>query len=86
MKNPKVVFQAKVRLSTGICQGVAFGWGKRRVNVMADFVDPPTLLGDCFQVEARIIIWKGKEVLRIPASASAVLVSQDGRARGREVG
>jgi HlyD family secretion protein len=55
-------------------------------------VDPPTSLGDSFRVEARIIIWKGEGILKIPASALfrvgqnwAVFVHQEGRARRREV-
>jgi HlyD family secretion protein len=94
-KNPKADFQARVRLVEpwGFSMVSALGVEEKRVNVIADFVDPPTSLGDGFRVEARIIIWKGENVLKIPASALfrigqgwAVFVNQAGRARRREVG
>ena len=87
--------QARVRLVEpwGFTKVSALGVEEKRVNVIADFVDPPTSLGDGFRVEARIIIWKGEGILKIPASALfrvgqgwAVFVHQDGRARRREVG
>lgn len=87
--------QARVLLVEpwGFTKVSALGVEEKRVNVIADFVDPPTSLGDGFRVEARIIIWKGEGILKIPASALfrvgqgwAVFVHQDGRARRREVG
>jgi HlyD family secretion protein len=64
---------------------------EKRVNVIADFVDPPNSLGDGFRVEARIVLWKG-EVLKIPANALfrvgshwAVFVHENGRAKRRQV-
>lgn len=86
--------QARVRLVEpwGFTKVSALGVEEKRVNVIADFVEPPSSLGDGFRVEARIIIWKGEGVLKIPASALfrvgpgwAVFVNQDGRARRREV-
>lgn len=87
--------QARVRLVEpwGFTKVSALGVEEKRVNVIADFVDPPISLGDGFRVEARIIIWRGEGVLKIPASALfrvglgwAVFLNQDGRARRREVG
>ncbi len=87
--------KAKVRLVEpwGFTKVSALGVEEKRVNVIADFVDSPISLGDGFRVEAWIIIWKGEEVLKIPASALfrigqnwAVFVNQDGRARRWEVG
>jgi HlyD family secretion protein len=87
--------QARVRLVEpwGFTKVSALGVEEKRVNVIADFVDPPLPLGDGFRVEARIIIWKGENVLKIPTSAMfrigqgwAVFVNQEGRARRREVG
>jgi HlyD family secretion protein len=76
----------------GFTKVSALGVEEKRVNVICDFVDPPSPLGDGFRVEARIIIWKGKGVLKIPSSALfrlgrgwAVFVNQGGRARRREV-
>lgn len=77
----------------GFIKVSALGVEEKRVNVIADFVDPPISLGDGFRVEARIIIWKGEGVLDIPARALfrvgqgwAVFVHQDGRAKRGEVG
>ncbi len=87
--------QAKVRLVEpwGFTKVSALGVEEKRVNVIADFVDPSTSLGDGFRIEARIIIWKGEGILKIPASALfrvgsgwAVFVNQEGRAKRREVG
>lgn len=87
--------QAKVRLVEpwGFTKVSALGVEEKRVNVIADFVDPSTSLGDGFRIEARIIIWKGEGILKIPASALfragsgwAVFVNQDGRVKRREVG
>ena len=87
--------KASVRLVEpwGFTKVSALGVEEKRVNVIADFVDPPTSLGDGFRVEARIIVWKGEEVLKIPASALfrvgqgwAIFVNQEGRAKRREVG
>ena len=50
----------------------ALGVEEQRVNVIADFVDPPEkrpALGDAYRVEARIIIWEEENVLKIPTSA-----------------
>jgi HlyD family secretion protein len=87
--------QARVRLVEpwGFTKVSALGVEEKRVNVIADFVDPPLPLGDGFRVEARIVIWKGENVLKIPTSAMfrigqgwAVFVNQEGRARRCEVG
>jgi HlyD family secretion protein len=73
----------------------ALGVEEQRVYVIADFVDPPEkrqALGDAFRVEARIIIWEGTDVLKIPAGALfrqgenwAVFAVVDGRATLRLV-
>lgn len=73
----------------------ALGVEEQRVNVVADLVTPPSQraqLGDQFRVEARIIVWESKDVLKIPAGALfrqgndwATLVLADGRAQLRLV-
>jgi HlyD family secretion protein len=70
----------------------ALGIEEQRVNIVADFVDPPGLLGDGYRVEARTILWEAGDVLKIPASALfrsgegwAVFALEQGRARKREV-
>jgi HlyD family secretion protein len=69
----------------------ALGVEEQRVNVIVCF-DAPSHLGDGFRVDARIVIWRGEDVLRVPASALfrdrgrwAVYVVSDGRAELRYV-
>lgn len=50
----------------------ALGVEEQRVNVVADFVDPPETwksLGDGFRVEAKIVIWEQENILTVPTSA-----------------
>lgn len=50
----------------------SLGVEEQRVNVIADFVDPPEVrrrLGDAYHVEARIVIWEGNGVLHVTAGA-----------------
>ena len=70
----------------------ALGVEEQRVNVIADFVDPPGALGDAFRVEARVVLWSAENVLKVPVSALFrrgenwnVFVAEGGRARRREV-
>lgn len=73
----------------------ALGVEEQRVNVIADFVDPPQArarLGDAYRVEARIVVWEGDDVLKVNAGALfrseggwAVYRIVDGRARITQV-
>lgn len=73
----------------------ALGVEEQRVNVVADLVTPADQrrsVGDNFRVEARIIIWEGKDVLKVPAGALfrqgnqwATFAMVDGRAQLRVV-
>lgn len=70
----------------------ARGVEEKRVNVILDFVDPPGPLADGSRLEARIAVWVGEDILKVPASAvfrrdkdSYVFVLKDGRARLRAV-
>jgi HlyD family secretion protein len=50
----------------------ALGVEEQRVNVIADFVDPPearTRLGDAYRVEARVVVWEGDDVVKVNAGA-----------------
>ncbi len=47
----------------------ALGIEEQRVNVIADFTESPLALGDGYRVEARIVIWEGANVLKVPVSA-----------------
>lgn len=86
--------QARVRLvePAGFTKISALGVEEKRVNVIADFVDPANGLGDGYRVETRIVIWEAADVLKIPGSAAfrqgddwSVYVAESGRARLRPV-
>lgn len=50
----------------------ALGVEEQRVNVLIDFVDSLSkreTLGDGYRVEARIVVWEGIDVLKVPAGA-----------------
>ncbi|MBZ5616512.1 MAG: efflux RND transporter periplasmic adaptor subunit [Acidobacteriia bacterium] len=89
-----MVLRAKVRTveSSGFTKISALGVEEQRVNVVMDFVDSPTRLGDGYRVDVRIIVWEGNDVLKVPASAVfrrgqgwSVFVVENGRARARTV-
>jgi HlyD family secretion protein len=70
----------------------ALGVEEQRVNVIAEFADPPGPLGDAYRVEAHVVLWSGADVLKVPVSALFrrgenwnVFVVDGGRARRREV-
>jgi HlyD family secretion protein len=86
--------RAKVRLvePAGFTKISALGVEEKRVNVIADFVDPPAGLGDGYRVETRIVTWSAEDVLKIPGSATfrdrdswSVFVVDNGHARRRTV-
>lgn len=47
----------------------ALGVEEQRVNVIADLIDAPPALGDRYRVDARIVVWEGKNALVAPLSA-----------------
>jgi HlyD family secretion protein len=84
--------QVRVIEPYGFTKVSALGVEEQRVNVIADFVDAPGALGDGYRVEAKLIIWSGGAVLRVPVSALfrqgdawTVFVVEGGRAKHREV-
>jgi HlyD family secretion protein len=86
--------RAKVRLvePAGFTKISALGVEEKRVNVIADFIDPPDQLGDGYRVETRIVTWESPDVLKIPGSAAfrehdgwSVFVVDKSRARRRSV-
>jgi HlyD family secretion protein len=86
--------QARVRVVEPLAftKVSALGVEEQRVNVIADFVDPPGPLGDAYRVEAHVVLWNGADVLKVPASALFrrgenwnVFVVDGSRARRREV-
>ncbi len=70
----------------------ALGIEEKRVNVVADFVDPPGAIGDGYRITARIVVWQAEQALKVPVSALfrcaeawCVFVVDGGRARRRTV-
>lgn len=77
---------------SGFTKVSPLGVEEQRVNVVGDLVDPPGRLGDHYRVEARIVLWEGGDVLKVPAGALfrrpggwAVFTVENGRARLRGV-
>lgn len=86
--------RARVRLvePAGFTKISALGVEEKRVNVIADFSDPPDGLGDGYRVETRIVTWENAGVLKIPVSAAfrerdgwSVFVVDKNKARRRSV-
>lgn len=89
--------QGRVRLiePSGFTKISALGVEEQRVNVIADFDEPPERLrslGDAFRIEAGIVVWETDDTLQLPAGALfrsgsnwAVFVAKNGRAELREV-
>jgi HlyD family secretion protein len=73
----------------------ALGIEEQRVNVIVDLVSPARewdRLGHGYQVDVRIVLWEGDEVLKVPLTALFrnedtwnLFVVEDGRARRRSV-
>lgn len=53
----------------GFTKVSALGIEEQRTNVIADFLDPPTGLGDGYRIDARIVIWESPSVMKVPTSA-----------------
>jgi len=89
--------EARVRLvePSAFTKISALGVEEQRVYVIADLVDPVEkrrTLGDSYRIEARIVVWEGHEVRRVPAGALfqrgaqwETFVVDGGRARLRQV-
>jgi HlyD family secretion protein len=91
--------EGNVRLTepSGFLKVSALGVEEQRVNVIIDFTVPKDYQGqvrDAYRVEARIVIWEGKNVLKVPSGALfrkgknkswAVYVVQNDKASLREL-
>lgn len=87
----------KVRIvePAGFTKVSSLGVEEQRVLVIADITSPPdawSVLGDGYRLEAHFVVWDGKDVPQVPASALfrsgekwAVFVNDKGRARLRAV-
>jgi HlyD family secretion protein len=79
---------------SGFMKVSALGVEEQRVNVIIDFVDPAAAskLGDGYRVEARVVLWRQDDVLKVPVGCLfrqgeewAVFVVDAGRARRQVV-
>jgi HlyD family secretion protein len=66
--------EARVRLvePSAFTKISALGVEEQRVYVIADFISPPEArptLGDSYRIEARVLVWEGKDVLHVSAGA-----------------
>ena len=68
------------------------GVEEQRVRVIGDLLEPEPQVGDRFRVLAAIVLWRGEDVLQVPAGAVfrtgeawSVFVVENGRARRREI-
>jgi HlyD family secretion protein len=80
----------------GFTKTSALGVEEQRVWVLVEFAEPLEVrqrLGDAYRVEARIVIWEGDDVLKVPVGAlfphngggKAVFVAAEGKAVLRPV-
>jgi HlyD family secretion protein len=72
---------------SGFTKISALGIEEQRVRVIGDFVEGAPSLGDAYRIEARIVVWTGESVLRVPVSSLfrsdggwAVFAVESGRA------
>lgn len=88
------VLQARVRLiePSAFTKVSALGVEEQRVNVIADFTEPSSTLGDGYRVEGRVVIWESGDVMKVPSSALfrtgdawTVFVVENGKAYRRQV-
>jgi HlyD family secretion protein len=91
------VLDARVRRiePTGFTKVSALGIEEQRVKVILDFTSPPERwrpLGHAYRVIARVTVWHGDDVVRVPLGALfrrgddwAVFVVEEGRARQRKI-
>ena len=72
----------------------ALGVEEQRVNVIADFVNPPQSLGDGYRLEAQIVTWEDEDALTVPLSALfrceemqswCTFVDENGKAQQRQI-
>ena len=57
---------------SGFMKVSALGVEEQRVNVLIDFVDPPSAiktLGDAYRVEVRVVTWQADSVVKAPVGA-----------------
>ncbi|MEB3180418.1 MAG: efflux RND transporter periplasmic adaptor subunit [Nostocaceae cyanobacterium] len=70
----------------------ALGVEEQRVNIIGEFVDSSPAFGDAYRLDLQIIVWNGKNVLKVPLNALfrcgkswCTFVVKDGIAKRRQV-
>jgi HlyD family secretion protein len=63
--------KAEVRLiePSAFTKVSALGVEEQRVNVIGDFIDSASFFGDAYRVDVQIVVWEGKNVLKVPLSS-----------------
>ena len=64
--------QVRLVEPSGFMKRSALGVEEQRVNVILDFEDPSAScaeLGDAYRVEVQIVVWEGRDVVKVPTSA-----------------
>ncbi len=91
------LLEGRVRIvePAGFTKISALGVEEQRVLIISDITSKPAVwerLGDGYRVEARFILWEGKDILQLPTSALfrfgddwATFVAEDNKARRRIV-
>ncbi|HEX9020770.1 MAG TPA: efflux transporter periplasmic adaptor subunit, partial [Nitrospirota bacterium] len=64
--------QVRIVEPAGFTKVSSLGVEEQRVIVIVDFTSPPEIwqgLGDGYRLDASFIVWEGRDVLQVPASA-----------------
>ncbi|MFB2769462.1 efflux RND transporter periplasmic adaptor subunit [Pelatocladus sp. BLCC-F211] len=86
--------QAKVRYiePSAFTKVSALGVEEQRVNVIGDFTDKSLSFGDAYRVDVQIVVWDGKNVLKVPLSSLfrcgkswCTFVVNNGKAERRQI-
>lgn len=85
---------ARVRLiePSAFTKVSSLGIEEQRVNIIGDFVERPSSVGDGYRVDAKFVVWQSSEVLKVPSSSLfrkgegwSVFAVEDNRAKQRDV-
>jgi len=70
----------------------ALGVEEQRVNIIGEFVDSYPAFGDAYRLDVQIVVWNGKNVLKVPLNALfrcgkswCTFIVKDGIAKRRQV-
>ncbi len=86
--------KAEVRLiePSAFTKVSALGVEEQRVNVIGNFIDSASYFGDAYRVDVQIVVWEGKNAVKIPLSSIfrcddnwCVFMVKDGKAHRKTV-